>query len=91
MNPGTQLFPENLPVNLQMQAVNGNGPITYSASGLPLSLTIDPHTGLISGTLADYANSNGNFVNFSVTVSANDTHQTVSTTFTFGTEPGFLR
>ena len=55
VNPGTQLFPESLPVNLQMQAVNGNGPITYSASNLPLWLSIDPHTGLISGILADYA------------------------------------
>jgi hypothetical protein len=89
VNPGTQLFPENLPVSLQIQAVNGDGPITYFANGLPLSLAIDFHTGLITGILADYANSSGHFVNFTVQISANDTHQTVSTTFTFGTEPGF--
>ena len=90
VNPGTVLFPENLPVYLQMQAVNGSAPYTYSATGLPLSLQIDPNTGLISGTLAEYANSSGNFVNFSVTVSATDsTHKTVSTNFIFGTEPGF--
>jgi hypothetical protein len=90
VNPGTQIFPENLPVYLQMQAVNGSAPYTYSATGLPLSLQIDPNTGLISGTLADYADSSGHYLNFSVTVSATDsTHHTVSTTFTFGTEPGF--
>ncbi len=91
VNPGTVLFPENLPVSLQMQAVNGNGAVTYTASNLPLSLSINPQTGLISGILADYANSQGNFVQFSVTVSATDsTHKTVSTTFTFETEPGFF-
>lgn len=91
VNPGTQIFPENLPIDLQMQALNGSAPYTYSASGLPLSLQIDPNTGLISGTLADYADSSGHYLNFIVTVSATDsTNHTVSTTFTFGTEPGFF-
>ncbi len=88
-NPGTQLFPEDLPVSLQIQAFNPAGPVTYSATGLPSNLQIDPHTGLISGTLADYSNSNGHFVNFPVQVTVNDTHQNLTTSFNFGTEPGF--
>jgi YVTN family beta-propeller protein len=34
----------------------GAGPFTYGATGLPAGLTVDPATGLISGTLADAGN-----------------------------------
>jgi PKD repeat protein/N-acetylneuraminic acid mutarotase len=48
-NPGTQNNNEGDVVSLQIQA---NGANTYSASGLPPTLTIDPATGLISGTVS---------------------------------------
>ena len=35
---------------LQMQATGGSGSYTWSATGLPPGLTIDPTTGLITGT-----------------------------------------
>jgi large repetitive protein len=44
-------------------------PLTFSATGLPPNLTIDPATGLITGTLAPDTSENGPYV---VTVTATD-------------------
>ena len=54
-NPGAQLGVEGDVVNLPIVATDGNdvacGPLTYSAENLPDNLSIDPSTGVISGTL----------------------------------------
>lgn len=55
--------------------------LTYSASGLPAGLTIDPVTGIVSGTI-DPAASQTNGGLYSVTVTANDGNGgTASSTF----------
>ncbi|GAA0477594.1 hypothetical protein GCM10009096_19360 [Parasphingorhabdus litoris] len=55
--------------------------LTFSASGLPPSLAIDPDTGLITGTLASDSSVNGPFI---VTVTATDpSGESVSTTFVY--------
>jgi VCBS repeat-containing protein len=61
-----------------------NLPLSYTASGLPAGLTLDPTTGIISGTLGSSASSQapGGGGNYSVTVFANDGTTTVSQTFT---------
>ncbi|WP_133644025.1 PKD domain-containing protein [Zeaxanthinibacter enoshimensis] len=68
-NPGDQAFDEGASVNLQVEASDPNAGdvITYSASGLPASLDIDPSTGLISGTLTDAVG------DYTVTIRATDT------------------
>ena len=51
--PENQFMVEGDVVSLQVVASDGDGdPLTYSATGLPADLTIDPGTGLISGTIA---------------------------------------
>lgn len=57
-NPGTQNNNEGDVVSLQIQA---NGVSTYSATGLPPTLTIDANTGLISGTVSTGGASSGPF------------------------------
>lgn len=57
-NPGTQNNNEGDVVSLQVQA---NGASTYSATGLPPTLTIDPNTGLISGTISTGGSNTGPF------------------------------
>ncbi|MEM7703406.1 MAG: Ig-like domain-containing protein, partial [Pseudomonadota bacterium] len=55
--------------------------LSFAADGLPPSLSIDPDTGVISGTLASDASQNGPFV---VTVTATDpSGASVSTTFVY--------
>ncbi|MHA6316122.1 Ig-like domain-containing protein, partial [Altererythrobacter sp. CAU 1778] len=57
--------------------------LSYSAAGLPAGLTIDPATGIISGTIAADASQTGGGV-YTVTVTADDGNGgTVSTTFTY--------
>ena len=46
--------------------------LTYGASGLPLGLTMDPTTGLISGTLASNASQGGSGGAYTVSVTATD-------------------
>ncbi|MDC6352789.1 PKD domain-containing protein [Zeaxanthinibacter sp. PT1] len=67
-NPGTQLVTENSDVSLQIEATDFNvgDVLTYSAQGLPASLSIDADTGLISGTVTEAPGT------FQVTVRATD-------------------
>ncbi len=58
--------------------------LTFSAEGLPPALSIDPDTGVISGTLASDSSQNGPFV---VTVTATDpSGEEVSTTFIYSVQ-----
>ncbi|WP_251795812.1 MULTISPECIES: malectin domain-containing carbohydrate-binding protein [unclassified Arenibacter] len=54
-NPGGQIGVDGGTVNLQIIANDENtdtcGPLSYSATNLPPNLTIDPTTGIISGTI----------------------------------------
>jgi hypothetical protein len=60
--PGGQANAEGDPVLLPIQANDSGGaPLTYSASGLPDGLGIDPSTGLISGTISAGTADNGPF------------------------------
>ena len=61
-NPGSQTNTEGDAVALQIQASSSNGSLTYSASGLPPDLSIDPNSGLISGTISDDAAGNMPFI-----------------------------
>jgi hypothetical protein len=64
-------------VALQLTAGDPDGdPVTYAASGLPAGLTINPLTGLISGTL-----SIGTARTYTVTVTASDGANSTSQTF----------
>jgi hypothetical protein len=49
-NPGNQMMFLFDPAYLQMTATGGAPPYTWSATGLPVGLSINPSTGLISGT-----------------------------------------
>ncbi len=69
-NPGTQVSTDGDTLSLQVQASDSSGgTLTYSATGLPAGLSIDPNTGLISGTVS--AGTAGSSV-FSSTVTASD-------------------
>jgi large repetitive protein len=78
----------NVPVAGNFSDVDGNA-LTYSASGLPAGLSINPTTGVITGTI-DRSASQLNGGVYSVTVTASDGNGgTVSTTFTWTvTNPG---
>ena len=67
-NPGNQTSTQNTPVSLQIQATDSDSSqtLTYSATGLPTGLSINPATGLITGTPTATGTSN-------VTVTATDT------------------
>ena len=47
-----QFSEENETINLQVVASGGDSTLTYTASGLPTGLSIDPLSGLISGQIA---------------------------------------
>jgi hypothetical protein len=50
-NPGNQTGSVGTPGDVQIQASDTDGgKLTYAATGLPLGLSINPSTGLISGT-----------------------------------------
>jgi cyanophycinase-like exopeptidase len=78
--PSTQTNVAGDSVNLQVGASDPDGDaLTYSASGLPEGLGIDPATGIISGTIADGA---VDTTPYSVTVTAGDANgQSISQTF----------
>jgi large repetitive protein len=71
-----------LPVAANFNDLDGNT-LSFSASGLPVGLTIDPATGLISGTIDRNASQPSGGI-YTVTVTASDGNGgTVSTTFTW--------
>jgi VCBS repeat-containing protein len=66
--------------------VDNTDVLTYSATGLPAGLTLNPSTGIISGTLDNSASQGGPGSNgvYTVVVTANDGNGgTVSDTFTY--------
>ncbi|ACH40055.1 dystroglycan-type cadherin-like domain repeat protein [Citrifermentans bemidjiense Bem] len=67
---------QGAPVNIRVQATDANGDtLSYSATGLPLSLSINSSTGLISGTVSYSA------ADTRTTVIVTDGVASVSTTF----------
>ena len=70
-DPGDQSATEGVPVSLQPDAADADGYTawTWTETGLPPGLTIDPDTGLITGTLAAGAAAAGPYV---ATVTATD-------------------
>jgi uncharacterized repeat protein (TIGR01451 family) len=78
-NPGDQTHAEGQTVSLQIIASDSNGDtLTYSASGLPAGLGINPASGLITGTV-DYAAASGS--PYTVIVTATDGSLSHSQTF----------
>lgn len=69
----TQTGRINAAASLQLAATGGSGDYTYAATGLPVGLSVNPSTGLISGS----PTTGGVFnVNVSVTDQANDADST---------------
>ena len=82
-NPGNQSNPEGSSPNFTVDASDPDGnAITFSASRLPPSLSINPNSGLISGTLAA-----GSAGSYSVTVSVTDGFATTDASFTWVVQP----
>jgi prepilin-type N-terminal cleavage/methylation domain-containing protein len=48
--PPNQTTARNTAVNLAIQVSGGTGPLTWTATGLPAKLSINPSTGVITGT-----------------------------------------
>jgi hypothetical protein len=70
-SPGDQTSHENDVINLPVQATDAEGDtLQYSATNLPPGLSIDPSSGVISGTIQSGAASGGPYT---VTVIATDT------------------
>ncbi|WP_164868360.1 DUF4347 domain-containing protein [Hydrogenophaga sp. NH-16] len=76
----------NIPTSGGFVDIDGD-PLTYTATDLPPGLTIDPNTGVITGTLDNSASQGGNTGTpgvYEVTVMVTDPHgQTASQTFTY--------
>jgi hypothetical protein len=83
-NPGNQNNAEGANVSLQLSGSSPLGyALTYDAVGLPLGLSINQSTGLISGTV-DYSDAEAFAGSYSVTAIAADGHGgSVSQTFTW--------
>jgi hypothetical protein len=81
-SPGNQTSTVGNPVSLQIQASDSDGgTLSYSAAGLPAGLTINPTTGLITGTPTAAGTP-------SVTVTAKDaTGPSGNTTFSWTINP----
>ncbi len=70
---------EGANVSLPISATDPNGdPLTFSATGLPPGLSINPSTGLISGVIPQ-----GSIGSYRVTISVSDGNGVISTTFTW--------
>jgi hypothetical protein len=84
-NPGNQSSNEGAKVSLQIQALDAD---SFSATGLPTGLSIDPNSGLISGTIDPRGAGN-----YSVNVTATDNGYSSNITFNWivadTTPPGF--
>ncbi len=72
---------------VQPSATGGVTPYTWSASGLPAGIGIDPGTGAISGTPSASCTCN---VQVTVEDSANPTHATASRSFTWNVSAGVV-
>jgi VCBS repeat-containing protein len=81
-DPGTQSSAEGDVISLQIVATDIDGPtLAYSALNLPDGLSIDPASGLISGTVTYHAAANSPY-SASVTVTDGTTPVTVDFTWT---------
>jgi Putative Ig domain len=92
-NPGVQFGTVGTPASLQINAADPNGKtVTYSAAGLPDGLTINPSTGLISGTpTRANPDAGGIGLDFEATVTAtNSAGFSSSTTFSWLVGPAQL-
>ncbi len=82
-NPGVQAHVEGATVSLAIVASEADGdPLTYTASGLPAGLSIDPASGVISGAIAYGATGS-----FRVTVTVSDDDGAVSAVFDWTVYP----
>ena len=80
-NPGDQVNTEGQAVNLQVKAsLPGGESLIYAASGLPLGLSIQPGTGLISGSVVSSFTQHGPYA---VTVTVSDASMANMTTVGF--------
>jgi len=84
VNPGDQTSTEGDAVSLSVTAVAASGTLSYSAGGLPDGLSIDPSTGVISGTVAAWDAAEGPYT---VTVAAGNGTAADSTTFNWTINP----
>ncbi len=74
-NPGSQSYPEETPVSLQIAASDPDGnDLSYLADGLPAGLSINLTSGLISGAIANGAGVQGTYGS-TITVTDNGTPQ----------------
>jgi hypothetical protein len=79
-NPGSRVSLPGDSVSLQIQASDPDGDVlTYAAAGLPEALSIDPDTGLISGTITT-----GSVGNNTVEIAISDGQDTLTITFVWG-------
>ncbi len=85
-NPGDTLNVNGDSVSWQIGASDPDGdPVTYSATGLPLGLTVNATSGVISGTVGASASASSPYA---VTVSASDGTLSASQTFTWTVTTG---
>jgi hypothetical protein len=77
-NPSDQYNTAGDTVSLPITAADASGIPTYSATGLPQGLSIDPGSGVISGTIAPTAGSDNPYA---VTVTATDGVNSNNTSF----------
>ncbi len=90
INPGNQLSPEGVPINLPIQVDNpSNRPLTFSATGLPSGLSINSQTGAISGSIAFYYLFYHQNFTFPVQVAVSDATTSSFINFNWSTEQGF--